>query len=160
MYCVNVISIFFKIPFCFNNSPFFSGLNGTRASLAKCDSNYCSLSRSHSGHHRVIWGLHTQPGSLLLMSIRLTIAHLYSNCRKCNLKTMPGQPPPSENYQILKVRKCDKEVCVLFDKVQARRSFFPSLYNSRTKWKFRNSFMLHKVQNTCAVIHTNTSGCV
>lgn len=53
--------------------------------------NCCSLSTGHKGYQRVIWGLRTQPGSLLLMSIRLTIAHLFSNCRKRNLLTPKGQ---------------------------------------------------------------------
>lgn len=148
---VNITSPFFygllKSPSVLTLLP-FSELNGTWASLTKCDSNYCSLSRSRSGHHRVIWGLHTQPGSLLLMSIRLTIAHLFSNCRKCNLKTKPGQPPPSENYQILKGRKCDKEACMLFDKVQGRKLFFPPLYNTGLQNKMEVQDLLHATQRT------------
>lgn len=67
--------------------------------LAKCENNYYSLSRGHKGHHWVIWGLRTQPGSSLWMSIRLTIAHLFGNCRKCNLQTIQGQSPLSRNVQ-------------------------------------------------------------
>lgn len=86
----------------------FLELNGTWASLAECENNYCSLSRRHKGHHRVIWGLRTQPGSLLLMSIKLTIAHLFGNCRKCNLQAMQGQSPLSKNVQV--AARCRKRL--------------------------------------------------
>ena len=48
---------------------------------------------------RVMWGLCTQTGSMLLMSIRLTIAHLFCNCGKY-LQPSQGQSPLCRNAKV------------------------------------------------------------